>query len=209
MAIDLFGMLLGSAASWAVGKSLDVLVECSRCGNQTRERIGNARVNPLGCRNCSHEVNQFTNACDFTVASNGRVAHIGLRLDHMLRWERDPAKLFSWPKEGRIYFRDEIRALYLQGRQFVGVWQLIDFNSGQIYHKYDEILTPESNDRMWVPKDSLWLNAHGVPPAQRDGRIFSVEIAAKSRFGDILCRERLLVRLWDRKGRQAISLAGT
>lgn len=200
MAIDLFGMILSSGVSWGVGKALDVLLECSRCGERADARIGNAQLNSLGCRNCSHSVSQFTNACNLTVGQNGRLGHVGLRFDY-LEHTYDPKKFFPTNKYGYLYFGSEVRAHHLDGKQFVIAHRLLDYNSGRVYAETNgAIYTPQWDDAVWKPKSSSSIYFPSIPHPEQNDRILAVEVFAKSNMGDILCRERILLRLWNYKG---------
>ena len=73
--MDLFTMFLNSAFGWGVGKILDTLTSCKKCGQRDDQRIGNSQYNYIECSNCHRVINQFTNACDFTV--NPQTKQIG------------------------------------------------------------------------------------------------------------------------------------
>jgi hypothetical protein len=200
MAIDLFGLILSSGVSWGVGKVLDVLLECNRCGERADTRIGNAQLNSLGCRNCSHSVNQFTNACGLTVGQNGRLGHVGLRLGY-LEHTYDPKKFITSNKYGYLYFGSEVRAHRLSAKQFVISRRLLDYNSEKVYAESGGIIyTSQWDDTIWTPKSSSSLYFPTIPQSEQDDRILAVEILARSNMGDILCRERVLLRLWNHKG---------
>ena len=98
MAIDLFGLILSSGVSWGVGKVLMYSFSAIAVGSE-RILVGNAQFNSLGCRNCSHSTNQFTNACSLTVGENGRVGHVGLRFDYLAH-TYNPKKFISSNKYG-------------------------------------------------------------------------------------------------------------
>jgi hypothetical protein len=200
MAIDLFGMILSSGVSWGMGKVLDVLLGCSRCGERADARIGNAQLNSLGCRNCSHSVNQFTNACSLTVDQSGRIGHVGLRFEY-LEHTYDPKKFFSANRYGYLYFGSELRAQQLNGRQFVIGHHLLDYNSGKVYTESNGMIyTPRWDDTIWTPKSSSSVYFPSIPHPEQNDRILALELFAKSNMGDILCRDRVLFRLWDHKG---------
>lgn len=196
--VKLCEVVLTSAVSWGVGRLLDAMITCDNCGQRAPSHLGNCQRNTLGCRNCWQEVIQFTNACDFTVAPDGHVAHVGALFRGGWQWDRDPADkgFFAKNYEGWVFFNAAMRARDMRGKQFVLNATLSDYNSGEQFTSRDVIYNPTYADSRWYDNFSVDLRGYDVPNEQRDSRVMAVDMRIKSRYGDVLAEDRLLANLW-------------
>jgi hypothetical protein len=198
MVFDLFGMILESAISWGVGRILDVLFTCDYCGQKEHTQIGNVQTNYLGCTNCSREIVQFTNACDFTVGTDGETGHVGAKLLGGYSVTKDPAEP-SWLSkeyEGWLFFPIAARARDMLGKQFVVTGEVVDYNTGIVYVHNDTIYTPPYADSRWYDNCRMPLKWMDIPEDARDSRVFAIDLMVRSRYGDVLCEDRRLEQLW-------------
>lgn len=201
MTIDLFGMVLSSAVSWGIDRLLDVTLSCDNCDHRFSGRIVNCQANALGCRNCSREIIQFTNACDYTVARDGKIGHVGARLLGGYMVGKDPLEK-GWFSSGKdypdwLFFNSAIRARDMQGRQFVVEGEIADYNTGDVYSRNQAIYTPDNNDARWYDKyGRIPVCWKYIPEQYRDKRIFAIDLKIKSKYGDVLCKDRIVTSLW-------------
>lgn len=197
--IDLFSMVLSGAISWGVGRILDTLVTCDRCGQRDPSTIGNVQVNHLGCRNCHQEVIQFTNACDFTLGPNREVGHVAAKFRGGYAVDLNPSEKgwFQPRREGWLYFYTAARAKDMLGKQFVISGAIVDYENGVVYTKRDVVYEPIYQDCQWYnPAECIALRWHDIPENCRDQRVFAIDLKVRSRYGDVLCEDRRIEQLW-------------
>jgi hypothetical protein len=193
--IDLFSLILSGAASWGIGKVLDVTFDCFTCGEQNSTDIGNQQRNELECTNCYKQVTQFTNLCPFTLCDDRAIGHVGASFDGTWTVDVDPSTGLHHP--GWLFFANQIRALDLNGKQLAFSGELRDFQTAEIYSQRNWILSPSQRDFFLVgPPARIALRWDMVPAEFRNERILAVDLVVASRFNDELCRERLLVQPW-------------
>lgn len=190
--MDLFSMFLHGAMSWGVGRILEVVTRCFRCGQQDERDIGNVQTNWLECSNCHEELEQFTNACDFTV--DRRSQEIG----HAIwgPWEYK----YEWVKEGgifqptnhmlRIPFR--IRTRGLSGRAIVVETELSRYRDESFITSHESVIYPSSNA-------TRHTCAHLYPDSnfdRDDQGIIAVDIRLMSEYKDVLYEDRRIIKPW-------------
>lgn len=200
MAIDMFGMVLASTVGWGVGKILDTVTNCNKCGQEQDVRVGNIQENHLGCKNCGLVAKQFTNACNFTIDKNRRIGHVGGSLLGNYSVDdnpKDESWFFKKNYHGWLFFPVELRAIDMLGKQFVTKLNVIDYESGIILAE-SELSVWDSiyQDSEWTDKPVIPLNWKLIPEDYRNKRVFSIELLIKSELGDVLYQTRRLETLW-------------
>lgn len=134
--LDLFSIFLpaalGSAASWATTKFLDVVAGCPSCGKETSKNLPNLSTSNLICASCQVGLNQYANATNSTV-QNGRLMCANLSNPH---WEDF--------REGGLFDRKRVKN-----------WFLVDINTAGMQH-HGMILRAKFQD--WKTKRHLETN---------------------------------------------------
>lgn len=197
MAIDLITPILVSGLKWGAGKILDVVWNCLTCGDQREQTIGNVQQNTYGCTNCWRDVNQFTNACEFTVGADRHIGHAASSFRGGWAHNRKPGeeKTSAPTHEGWVYFTTRTQAVGLSGKQFLGRVILLDFDSQVEYTRWDYIYAPTYHASTWK-EDWMRIRKSDIPQERRNRKIFAVDLQTLSRYGDLLSEDRLLCKLW-------------
>ena len=161
-------MVLSGVVSWGIGRILDVVLKCDRCGERMNSRVGNRQINTLACKNCWHEVIQFTNACDYTVSPDGYVGHVSGKLLGGFSVGEDPANRGFVAKKypDWIFSYTAFRARDMLGKQFVVVGKITDYSSGTVYAKNEVIYTPSYQDSRWYDNSCIALRWKDIPLGQ-------------------------------------------
>lgn len=198
MWIDLLKMILSGAISFMAGEILKVIVYCPECDNQQIEKIGNIQYNTISCKNCSHEVIQFTNACNTTIGKEGEIGHAAAKFIKGYSIAIDPQdkSIFKKKYDDWLFFNMAVRSLGLEDIDFVIKGEISDYDSGKIYTTKEEIYHPVYYDAIWYENARIPLRWNVIPKHERDDRIFAIDLKVLSRYGDLLCEDRILKKLF-------------
>lgn len=200
--ISLWNLIISSGVSWAVGKALDVIVDCIGCGQRNNQRIKNTAWNHLYCQNCQKENLQFTNICNTTVNRNGEIGSVAIALSKNWTVKIDPSDkswLFKKKWDDYIFFLYKGRTLAMLNTDIVLKGVLSDYNTNQIYTDFEVILTPNYHDCLYGEDNTarMHFNWKDIPEDKRDNRIFAIDTIVQSRYGDKLTEDRILTNLWE------------
>jgi hypothetical protein len=186
--VDLFSVALTAAADWTVRRALEVIVRCNVCRQPNKTTVNNGNRNHLTCRNCAKSLDQYTNACNFTVQKDGEIAHVGLDL----ATEHQYLKKFCWThlktESKGIFVPGTFRFVGLKGRSVVEENFLRHFDSNAPIAQNDFVWTPKSNDCQYSMR--LDADISDVDQTPLEGKVLCLETTVRSRFGDVLFTDR-------------------
>ena len=190
MPIDLLSIFLTKSAEFAIGKALEVLWRCAVCSDEDDGRIKNVAYNEYECRNCHALRRQFTSACDTTIRSDGRIAHIGFLPDKPVHYATRSDDGLSWGGSNQIGMPYEYLFDGLARQQLVEVNEIVDWQSSQIVKRHNSIIVPESP--LWKKSRSVSVWRTDFPPEISYGHIVAMDTRIETRFGEILFKDRIL-----------------
>ena len=197
----LWNVVLVSGVSWAVGKVLDAITDCSNCNQKNSQRIINHSWNQLHCINCHNQNQQFTNACNNTVSSSGVIGGVSLSLSKQWQTTIDPydksiLRKKKW--DDFIFVPYVARTIALANKDLVVKAVLSDYNTKEEFATNESIFTPPYYDTVYGQRkpSRIFLNWKKIPAEKRDKRIFAIDTIVKSRYGDKLTEDRILTNIW-------------
>jgi hypothetical protein len=129
----LFTLLYNKLPSHKTGATLDVKALCYNCKNSFNIHITNACFNEILCSGCGNSVNQFTNACNFTVNPiTKQIGHAVYTLENK-RWELESTKgLLRSTKYIRFRSNILVHGVPLSGLSFIS--ELRDYKTNTLLH---------------------------------------------------------------------------
>jgi hypothetical protein len=197
--IDILGLFIEKAVSWGIDKVFEVVVECDHCGEEWDQRIENSNTNHFGCKNCNKQVVQFTNACNTTVSRNGEIGHTASKVSRNYTVGVDPLDK-SWFSKAQypslVFFPLIVRAKSLSDTDIVLFGNISDYDTKQVFDSYQQILTSNYYDCSWNELRTFY-NWEKVPESKRQkGKIFAVDTVMKSRYGEVLHSDRIIINLF-------------
>ena len=180
---DPFGILLSSAVSWGIGKILDALLDCFRCGYDHTRDIQNRQVNYFSCPSCYNSIDQYVNACDYTFNRNSR--RVGVAGISSTWWK-------GW---GGVFNPDfephcSVWTLDLKGRDQVIRLELGELGLGTFFHQ-DVALSTSYRHSIW--RDIKFRVPSNIFP--RHGCTVTVDFKVLSDYNDLLATRRRLMAL--------------
>lgn len=182
MAVDLFSLVLESAASWAIGKFLDTLLECGTCGYKADNSISvqNYDTNNLICPRCGGFLDQYTNATSHTVNRNGSIAAGYISNLHWGNWGG------IWQTRFSPTF--DINVVNSKYEDVVVKISVSDYDSYNLIYEDKSALKPTYERTVW--KDHWWK----IPPDlfPKEKIVFAVDLYLLNTWGDELHRTRSL-----------------
>ena len=205
--MELFSMFLDSEVDWGFGRALTVIAKCLACGQEDRERIANLEYNDLYCSNCHADVNQFTNACEYTI--NRSTNEIGQGClwvpgpDWV--WERPggrdvgmlqrvlvPTNRYGvHPTQTSVAVPVGLRVVGMKRGQVVVSTVFSDFNSEEVIFSTDHLFSPSK----WDFADSGVVSLPAALSSHLySGQIVAVDVILRSKYGDQIGDHRRLIR---------------
>jgi len=174
--MDLFSVVLSSAASWATKRVLDAAAECV-CGTSRGNSIPNQAVTQLTCPQCRNGISQFTNATNHTVNRNGSVAAAHISHANWERW----GGLWNFKPHFRV---DAVNSKY---EDLVLLISLSRFG-GEQFFKDQMILKPKWERTSW--SDCSW----SIDPCKfpKGKNTFAMDLVVMNMWGDKLNSVRQL-----------------
>lgn len=191
--MDLFSIFLQSAFDWGFGRILDTVFCCSICEQRKDESIGNEQQNYLECPNCHKVVQQYTNACDFTVNKrNGQIGHgifdVG---SYSWKWATGNGPL-DFNKEF-LGFPFNIKIAGLKDRSVIFQLLVRNFNNDQLVVSDQKLLSMPYNITSWT---DYTIYFHNNKFQAEDKGILTVDARILSEYKDILYEDRRIVKPW-------------
>jgi len=165
---------------------VDVGCECSRwlCREKFETDIGNHDHNEIECPNCHRTFRQFTNVCQTTLQKTGKIAHIGISLGPSWKLDNDDDIIVPG---GEYLFAG------LKGVEIVEKNLFRDFDSNKLLTTDTFIWQPTKD--FFSHKSTLIAHWHDVPEHYKKyGRLFATDIEFRSRYNELLCAERDVIR---------------
>jgi hypothetical protein len=196
--IDLFGMflqsLVGRGFDWALGQILSVETACPRCNQRDELSIGNQEENYIECSNCHRQIQQFTNACDFTI--NRRSGQIGHGLFDVTGGQK-----WRWENHGNFFQRNErlvipfdIRIEGLRGRSVFLETAIRKYDNEEVVTSHRSLLEPSYDSASW---NNYW---HSFGPEnfaiELRRSYFACDARLVSEFHDVLYEDRRIIQPW-------------
>ena len=180
MAIDLFSLVLPGVTSWAIGRLLDTMMSCGRCGSTCNRDVPNYAATNLLCPSCHGSLNQYTNATSHTVQQNGA---IGAAYVSGISWE-------GWGGYWGTRFKPRFRVDCVNSRyeDLVVRFELSQFQ-GSCFYRDDMILRPGQSNRVWWDDIGWNISPNTFPKA---GGTFAVDVKVLNTWGEELHRARSL-----------------
>ena len=174
MAVDLFGIALGSVVSWGVGKALDAAVKCF-CGSPRQTVVDNVSFNRHSCSLCGRALEQFTNATVHTVNRNKSVvsAHVSN---------------VTWPSwSGVLPISFDLDAVDTRFEDLVVEVILSQFRGSEFAHN-TMVFKPQCERTRWT---SAYFNFDGAQ-FPLGSYTFAVDMKTYNVWGDLLHHMRTL-----------------
>jgi hypothetical protein len=184
--MDLFSLILQSAVSWGVGRVLDTVTGCGRCGFVHKRTVDNHATSQLVCPKCQSWLDQYTNATQHTINRNRSVAAAYASNIHWEKWGG------LWKPSFNPRFQvDCVNSKY---EDLVVRFTLSKFQ-GSSFYQDEMILRPKWERGYW--NDISWK----VPVSQfpQGSGTFAVDVTVLNTWGDELHRARTLGD-WARNG---------
>jgi hypothetical protein len=179
MAIDLFSIVLEGVGSWVIGRMLDSMVGCGRCGHTVNETVTNYESSNLICPRCNNVLDQYTNATDHTVNRNGSIAAAYVSNIHWEKWGN------LWTPNFNPHF--DVNAVNSKYQDLVVRCSLSEFQ-GSTFFEGDLILRPQNDRTSW--NGCSWKIPPNTFPAA--GGTFAMDVYVFNTWGDELHRARSL-----------------
>lgn len=197
--MDLVTVFVNKAFEWGVGKTLDVLWQCV-CEEKKDERIANVQFNHYECPNCHKSHRQFTNACNHTIASDGRVSQVGVNFGNPVEVRDNKGivgDLLGW-KCICVEVPLKYQCDWLAGQDLIEVIDVSDLATGE--HLYRDM----SNFKPTQNRAVIERIAHMPRSKLGDDRfkeifdrraLLAYDISVKTRYEDLIFRDRALHKL--------------
>jgi hypothetical protein len=196
--IDVFGVILNSVigygTNWLMGQILPVRTICPRCQQRDQTTLGNQQTNYLECSNCHNQLEQFTNACDFTInRSTGQIGHgiFGVPGGQKWRWENHGN--FFQPRE-RLVIPFNIRIAGLQGRSVLLVTEIRRFHDEEFVAGHESMLEPAYDSTSWTDYWHAFSPSRFSSEDKKSHLICDAQLV--SEFHDILFEDRRIIKPW-------------
>ena len=152
----LFSVFLQSLVGYAARKRLDVVFDCNGCNTRVPQKITNVQNNDLRCKNCGKHIRQFTNACDFTVANDRSISHVGVFFSTELDFIKSGERVIGGRKNGCYRFKN------FKGKEIREFKSIFDSSNGkELSRERVRTWIPKGNDfiataEITVIRDTLW-----------------------------------------------------
>jgi len=212
-AMDIFTMFLTSMAQrgidWVVGRilggNLQVKTICPKCQQHDQHRIGNQRSNYLECSNCHLLLNQYTNACDFTINRTTRqIGHVVFGVGNNQQWQWvAPPKTFLekigliepiHPQNPRLLIPYYIKTEGLRGRSVVFETTLRGYDDDHLIVSHRSLLTSPYDPTEW---SNYWHSFEAAHFSASDiGLIIAVDARILSEYRDVIFEDRRVIKPW-------------
>ena len=176
MPVDLFSVILSSGVSWGVGRLLDSLIDCHRCGSGRSVDVNNRSANSFRCYDCGHTLTEYVNATSNTVNRNRSVVAAKI---HGTHWP-------SWQNNFKMYFSlDVVNSKYNE----IVVEAVLSRFRGPVFHRYEFIRKPTYDYTYWT---DTWFSI-GAGNFPSEGGTVAVDINVYNTWGDLLDTDRRLL----------------
>jgi len=191
--MELFSMFLSGAISWGIGKILDIIFYCNTCSEPNDENIGNKQSNFLECSNCHKVIEQYTNACDFTIdKSTKQIGHgIFAPKDYLWLWTCG---------DGLFDFSNNFLQIPYQHRIEGMKDRSVIFEA--IFRKYDnDVVIKTFQDVLYCTYESSYfdysIRTHKDTFKDEHKGIISVDARIMSDYRDVLYDNRRIIKPWN------------
>ncbi len=195
--MDLFGMVVSGVVSFAVGESIRATIFCAKCNDRKETKIKNVSDNPLYCKNCNHELIQFTNVCERTLDKDHRVGHVMPKIEnYKIKREELSKGFFSSEYREWLVFPFDFNAKDYKSKQFTIEASVSEYKSTTPILKFEEdVLKFETQKDTWTERRSIRFKLDRVPDEFKSNRIFAFDLTVRSDFGEILAIQRDLQKI--------------
>jgi hypothetical protein len=205
--MDIFSMILGKAIDWGIGKILDVTTSCLKCGQRDAKNIANVSNNTIECSNCHIVLNQFTNACNFTLNQQTREIGQGViwtpNVDYS--WEkldRQPINLYEkltssinknglYDVQNTLFIDYSMRSVGLLGQHLVVNIVISDFNTNQIITSWQDLMVAPYYDCTFNNR-YFGFAKNSLP--QLNHQILAIDLMILSKHREVVAQQRRLIK---------------
>ena len=191
--MDLFSVFLTKFAEWGFGKILDIAFVCSNplCRNKTYLDISNQQTNYLECSNCHKVINQFTNACDFTLNPKTRQIGHAIFKSGTRKWDWPGMNVFYQPERFSVPFNILIEGL--KGRAVILTTSIKRYSDEEFIIGHQSVLYPMSD---WSPWEDYAHLFHQNNFSLENRTVLALDAKLESEFHDILFEDRRIIKPW-------------